>query len=159
MPQTSENIRNILADMLSEEHAHAGIEDAVKNFPFKKAGKKIRNIPYTVWQLLEHIRLTQFDILDFIQNPDYKEKNWPDDYWPDEKAPSSEKVWKDSLKQIRKDKKMLLDIVKNPKIILDKPLRAGYPQTLLREVILVIDHSSYHTGQIILLRRALNEWK
>ena len=116
---------------------------------------KAPNIPYTAWDLLEHMRIAQRDILDFIKIDDYIELNWPDDYWPDKNVEATEKEWSASIKMFFDDLNEIKQIVANPEIDLFISLPHGDEYNILREVLLVADHNSYHLGQLMSLQRAL----
>ncbi len=148
-----------LISLLTKANAHASFDDAIKNIPFVDLGKKPDNLPYSIWQLTEHIRFTQKDILDFSTNKNYKEHKWPDDYWIKEAAPANEETWKKSIASIKKDLKEFIELLKDKAAELTKPFEHGSGQTLLREALLIADHTSYHTGEIILLRRLMSNWK
>lgn len=147
-----------LIALLTKGNAHATFHDAVKNIPFEDLGKIVDNLPYSIWQITEHIQITQKDILDFSANKNYKELNWPDDYWPKEAAPKDESAWKNSLAKIDEDLNEFIELLKNTEDIY-KPFEHGSGQNLLREALLIADHNSYHTGEIIILRRLLGNWK
>ncbi len=156
--ETNDIIKELIS-LLTKANAHASFNDAISNIPFEDLGKKPNDLPYSIWQLTEHIRIAQNDILDFCINKDYKELEWPKDYWVKEDAPNNEATWKESIEKIKKDLKEFIELLKNKKDELTKPLEHGKGQTLLREALLIADHTSYHTGEIILLRRLLGNWK
>jgi uncharacterized damage-inducible protein DinB len=116
-------------------------------------------LPYSPWQLLEHLRLAQHDILDFCLNPSYEEMNWPDDYWPASPSPPSAAAWDDSVAAYRRDLEAMQRLAGDPKIDLFATIPHGSGQTYLREILLVVDHAAYHIGQIVLVRRSLGNWK
>lgn len=147
-----------LISLLKKGNAHASFQDAVKDIAFEDLGKKPNNLPYSIWQLTEHIRITQKDILDFSANKNYKELKWPDEYWVNADAPTNEAEWKNSLQKIDEDLDTFIEFLKNAEDI-TKPFEHGNGQNLLREAMLIADHTSYHTGQIIVIRRLLSEWK
>ena len=155
---TDDIIKTLIA-LLTKANAHAPFDDAVSNIPFEDLDKKPNDLPYSIWQLTEHIRFTQHDILDFSTNINYKEHKWPDDYWVKENAPANEAAWKESIASIKEDLKEFIEILKDKEADLTKPFEHGDGQTLLREAMLIADHTSYHTGEIILLRRLLGNWK
>ncbi len=125
----------------------------------KLRGAKLERLPYTAWQLLEHVRLAQWDILDFSHNPDYREKKFPDDYWPKTEAPPNEEAWRKSVAAFRHDLKEMQKLVENPKTDLFAKIPWGDGQTILREALLVADHNAYHLGQLVMLRRLLGAWE
>jgi DinB superfamily len=144
---------------LNGGNAHASFEDAVKNIPFKHLGEIPDGLPYSLWQLVEHLRLAQWDILDFCRNPDYRAMEWPAAYWPKEKAPAHAGDLKKSVDQILADRQAFIHLLREAGDDLHTQIPHGDGQTLFREAILIIDHNSYHTGEIVLLRRLLGDWK
>jgi len=150
-------LRRHLLGLLYMKDAHADFVTTVADFPVALRGKKIVGAPHTAWQLLEHLRLAQEDILDFSRNPDYVEKKFPEDYWPKTAAPPTDTAWDESVAQFRKDLGAMASLV--AKGDLKTPLPHGTGQTLLREVLLVADHNSYHIGQLMFLRKMLEARK
>ena len=148
-----------LEDALKKGNAHATFDEAVKNIPAEHLGKIPHGLPDSLWQLVEHIRITQWDILDFCRNPDYKSMNWPADYWPKEKEPAHKADFEKSVDQVIADRKAFIDLLHKAGDKLYETIPHGDGQTLFREAILIVDHTSYHTGEIILLRRLLGDWK
>ena len=146
-------IREQLLALLDGKNAHITFEGAIAEFPVERLNAKAAGIPYSAWDLIEHMRIAQYDILDFIRNPDYKEMKWPDDYWP--KTQAMEKQWHQSIRQFKDDLEALKTITGDPKTDLTGPLPHAPKYNILREILLVADHNSYHTGQIVALRRAL----
>jgi uncharacterized damage-inducible protein DinB len=147
-----------LISLLTKSNAHVSFNDAVKDIPFEDLRKRPNGLPYSLWQIVEHIRIAQKDMLDFSANKNYKELNWPEDYWPKNVAPGSEEEWNDCIKKINSDLNEFIDLLKNTDDI-SKPFEHGGGQTLLREALLIADHTSHHTGEIIVLRRLLGNWK
>lgn len=152
-------VRDLLGKALAWQDAHATFDDAVKDIPPEARGRVPEHLPYSAWQLLEHLRITQKDILDFCVDPDYEEMKWPDDYWPSSAAPSSDKVWADSISAFNEDRKKLQALAADTSVDLEAKIPHGSGQTYLRELVLVIDHTAYHVGQLVLLRRLLGLWK
>ena len=155
-------LRQQLKALLDGGQAHATFDQAVKDMPPKLQGVVPEGLPYSAWQLLEHIRLAQRDILDFSRNHDgsYRELKWPDGYWPKNPEPPDAHAWQKSVEQIVHDRKAfekLLDSVDDQNLI--KPFAWGKGQNLLREALLIADHEAYHVGELILLRRLLGAWK
>ena len=148
-----------LSDLILKGHAHASLDDALDNVPAKIRGVVPDKLPYSIWQLAEHIRLAQWDILDFSRNPNYKEMKWPDDYWPKKKAPKDAAEWEKTIKQIKKDRKEFIALLENEEADLYTPFAHGSGQNLLREALLIADHNSNHVGEIIVIRRLLGAWK
>jgi len=151
-------LRQHLAHVLEWKEAHAGLDAAFEAFPHELRGVRPSGFRHSAWELLEHTRLAQRDILDFVRDPEYPEKRWPDDYWPTAPAPTSEDAWEHSLRGYREDRAALRSLVLDPDADLLSPIPHGDGQTLLREVLLAADHAAYHTGQVVLLRRALGIW-
>ena len=148
-----------LEDLLTKGNAHVTLDDALNDIPFEILGERPADLPYSIWQLAEHLRIAQFDILDFSRNADYAHLKWPDDYWPKENYPASENDWQQCVDQIKADRKAFIDLLNSAANTLYEPIAHGTGQTLLREALVLADHNSYHTGQIILLRKLLNAWK
>ncbi|MEN3339627.1 MAG: hypothetical protein V7647_3303 [Acidobacteriota bacterium] len=152
-------IRQHVGRLLAWEDAHAGFDTAVEGVPAGSWGVKPEGLPYTPWQLLEHLRRTQHDILEFCRNPEYHELNWPDDYWPGSPEPPSPAAWDDSVAQFRQDRTALQQMATDPDVDLTATIPHGSGQTYLRELLLVADHSAYHVGELIVVRRLLGIWK
>ena len=155
--QTDEALRNLLVSFLEGE-AHLSLADALKGFPVKDINVKPRNVPYTFWHLLEHIRIAQWDIVDFVKNPYYKELRFPQDYWPAPKAKATRKDWMNTIARIEADTREMIAIVKDPKTDLHAKIPHGDGQTYIREILLVADHNAYHLGQLVLVRQQLGAW-
>jgi hypothetical protein len=154
----ADSIRTVIARLLDWEDAHAGFEKVVSRFPRELRGQVPHGLPYSPWQLLEHLRLTQQDILDFCLNPSYEERHWPDDYWPKTPSPPSATAWDRSVEGFRVDREALKQLALNPSIDLLGKVPAGEGQTYLRELLLVADHTAYHLGELVVVRRALGTW-
>jgi len=155
-------LRRELITLLDGGKAHATFDDAVKGFPAKLLGVVPEGLPYSAWQIVEHLRIAQRDILDFSDNGDgsYKPMKWPDDYWPKEAAPANAKAWDESLAAIRADRKVfdkLLHEADDAELV--KAFPWGDGQNLLHEALLIADHNAYHTGELIVVRRLLGAWK
>lgn len=148
-----------LIDLLRKGNAHASFDKAVANVSLEVAGAKPDKIPYSIWQLVEHIRIAQHDILEFSKGPDYKSPKWPDDYWPEEITPKNVAAWKASLDQIKSDREEFISMLRDHDNDIYKIFRHGTGQTLLKEGLVLADHNSYHTGEIIIIRRLLGDWK
>jgi uncharacterized damage-inducible protein DinB len=154
-----DSLRSHVLELLKGGHAHADLETALKGLPVKLRGKKPKSAEHSVWQLLEHIRIAQRDILEFSRNPKHVSPPWPKGYWPATEAPPSASAWNNSLRQVREDLKAMEKLVASPKTELLLKIPHGDGQTILREALLLADHTSYHVGQILLLRRLLGAWK
>lgn len=155
---TDAQIREQLVRLLSWKEAHVGFDGAVADIPPDFHGRQPSGL-HSPWQLLEHLRITQHDILDFCLNPKYEEIHWPDAYWPPSAAPPSSEAWDESVAQFRRDREALQQLAADPTIDLAAKIPHGSGQTYLREVVLVADHSSYHVGQLVFVRKALGIWK
>jgi hypothetical protein len=151
-------LRNHLVDLLIGRNAHVDIESALKGLPAKLRGAKPKGSPHTLWQLLEHIRIAQWDILEFSRNKKHVSPPWPEGYWPKTDAPPSPAAWSKSLKQVRDDLKSMEKLVRNKKSDLFRPIPHGDGQTLLREALLLADHNAYHVGQLVTVRKLLDAW-
>jgi hypothetical protein len=153
-------LRRELIAALKGGNAHARFEDVVAEFPAHLQAEKA-GLPYSAWQLLEHVRLAQNDILRFSANHDgsYKEMNFPDDYWPKAAAPPDSAAWDNSVKSVLADRDAMIQLVGDSKNDLAAAFPWGDGQNLLREAVLVIDHNSYHLGELLALRRLLGIWK
>jgi uncharacterized damage-inducible protein DinB len=151
-------MRATMAKLLDWEDAHAGLEKVVAGLSPELRGQAPNGLPYSPWQLLEHIRLTQHDILEFCRNPSYEELDWPGDYWPKSASPSSGEAWDKSVAAVRQDREALKQLALNPGIDLLARVPAGDGQTYLRELLLVADHTAYHLGELVVVRRALGAW-
>lgn len=147
-----------LADFITKGNAHVTFDEAVENVSFENIGIKPNNLPYSIWMLTEHIRIAQADILDFSMNSSYKELKWPDQYWPIVAMPENEMVWQKCLDQIAHDRNQFINLLNQPGVDLFTPFPHGNGQNLLREALLIADHNSYHTGEIVTIRRLLNDW-
>lgn len=148
-------VRKHLDSLLGMEGAHISFDEAVKNFPAHLRGVKPNGAPHSAWELLEHMRIAQNDILDFSRNPGYKEKAWPDDYWPATAAPPDDKAWDHSIRQFRHDLAEIQKLIADHSSDLLAKIPHGDGQTLLREALLVADHNAYHLGQLMFLRKTL----
>jgi DinB superfamily len=150
-------VREFLATMLAWKDAHAGFDAAVEGIPEEFRGKRAG--AHSPWELVEHIRIAQHDILDFSRNKDYEEMEWPKDYWPRSPAPSSAVEWNRSIEAFRKDREALGQLALDTSIDLTATIPHGSGQTYLREIVLAADHTAYHVGQLILVRQLLGIWK
>jgi hypothetical protein len=151
-------LRAQVAALLDWEDAHVGFARAVKGIAPRFRGVVPDGLPYSAWQLVEHLRITQADILEFCRRPDYREKKWPDDYWPPSARPAGDSAWSRSIAGFRRDLKALQRLARDPRTDLFARIPHGSGQTCLRELLLVADHTAYHVGQIVIVRRALGIW-
>lgn len=152
-------LRSQLTKTLDWQDAHVGFDEVVADIPVHLQGVRPERLPYSLWQLIEHLRFTQRDILDFCQNPDYRQPEWPDDYWPDADAPPAPDSWRRSVDAFRADRKELIAMVADEALDLFAEIPHGEGQTYLREVLLAADHNSYHLGEMIAVRRLLGIWR
>jgi hypothetical protein len=159
MSEEDRAIRKALSEFLNGGNAHASVEDAVNDFPSSLYAKKPEGAPHTSWQLLEHIRITLHDLLEFCRNPNYHAPGWPDGYWPEKDAPESTEDWNKSVKALKRNLNGLEQLVKSPDVNLTAKIPWGEGQNILREILLAGDHTSYHVGQLIMLRKQLGAWK
>jgi hypothetical protein len=151
-----------LLKLLEGKQAHATFEAAVQDMPASLRGSVPENLPYSAWQIVEHIRIAQRDILDFSRNENgtYRPRKWPAGYWPDAPEPPNPDAWDDAIHQIQQDRKDFEQLLKNAThASLVEPFPWGEGQNLLRETLLIADHNAYHTGELIVLRRLLGAWK
>jgi hypothetical protein len=152
-------LRSQISAFLGWPDAHARFDDAVKGVPAALRGVVPDGMPYSLWQLVEHLRFTQADILEFCVSPRYRAKKWPADYWPSAPAPRRAGGWSQAIAAVRADRTALQRLARDPSIDLFAPVPHGSGQTYLRELLLVADHTSYHVGQLIAVRRLLGIWK
>jgi uncharacterized damage-inducible protein DinB len=152
-------LREQFATLLDSKHAHATFDAAVKGMPPRLRGVVAAGWEYSAWQLVEHIRIAQADILEFCVARTYRTKRWPADYWPSRPAPRAAGAWTTSLARYRRDLAALQRLARNPRIDLTAAVPNGTGQTYLREILLVADHTAYHVGQIVALRRQLGVWR
>jgi hypothetical protein len=148
-------LRAHLDNLLRMEGAHIAFDDAIEGFPAALRGAKPAGTPHSAWELLEHMRIAQEDILDFSRNPEYREKAFPDDYWPATETPPSEEAWQRSVQQFRTDLKEMRELIANSAHDLFARIPHGDGQTVLREALVVADHNAYHLGQLMFLRKLL----
>ena len=154
----SDPLRTHLLKLLDWQDAHANFDSATRDLPPELRGKQPPGLPHSPWQMVEHLRFTQRDILDFCRNPSYREPKWPDEYWPTSAAPPTTGAWDESVAGFRADLEAIKQLVRDPETDLFATIPHGQGQTYLREVLLVADHNAYHVGQIVLARRLLNAW-
>lgn len=151
-------LRNQIEKLLTAEQAHRSFDAAVANFPSSLVGRTPGGVPHSAWQIVEHIRIAQRDILDFCTEGAYRELTWPGEYWPASSAPPDDTAWKESIAAVKRDRVRLIELLHDPSIDLNGHVPNGHGQTYLREFLLVADHNAYHVGQLILLRKLLGCW-
>jgi hypothetical protein len=155
----SDPVREQVVKLLEGGQAHVTFDAVVKNFPAKLRGAKPEGAPHTAWELLEHMRIAQWDILEFSRHAKHVSPKWPEGYWPKTEKPPSDEAWTASIARIKKDLADMQKLVEDPKTDLYAKIPHGTGQNILRESLLVADHNSYHIGQLLLLRRLLGAWK
>jgi DinB superfamily len=155
---SSSQLRQHVLELLRGGHGHADFETAIRNLPAAARGKRPKGAGHSPWEILEHLRIAQWDILDFSQNPGYQHLPWPEGYWPKTAAPPDDKAWDTSVRAFRKDFKAMCALVEDPSTDLYAKIPHGSGQTILREALLTADHNAYHLGEMVLVRRLLGEW-
>ena len=158
MTNESAALREQLRRILSWQDAHVGFEKAVEGLAPRHRGVRVSGFPHSAWELVEHLRITQRDILDFCRDPSYEEPTWPDDYWPSSPEPPSDQAWDDSVAAFREDRAALEALAIDESIELFAKIPHGTGQTYIRELLLVADHNAYHLGQLVVVRQQLRAW-
>ena len=151
-------LREHVVYLLGGGGAHAKFDQVIAGIPPKLRGQKPSGLPHSLWMLLEHLRMAQWDILEFSRNPKHVSPKWPEGYWPPTEAPAKAADWNASIKKFRQDLKVMQDLVKDPKTDLFAKISWGDGQTVLREALLLADHNAYHLGQMLDARRLLGAW-
>jgi hypothetical protein len=154
----AKQLREHLLDLLGGGGAHLAFDQAVADLPATLRGARPPRVPHTPWRLVEHMRIAQWDILEFCRNPKHISPEFPAGYWPKRDAPPDEQAWEGSLAHFREDLEAMRRLVADPAIDLLAKIPHGQGQTVLREALLVADHNAYHLGQLIVVRRALGAW-
>jgi hypothetical protein len=152
------SLRKHLVYLLRDGGAHVDFDAAIARFPAAQRGARIAGAPHTAWQLLEHLRIAQWDILEFSRNSAHVSPKFPDGYWLHTDSPPSARAWSESVRTFQKDLRAMIRLVSNPKTDLFARIPHGDGQTILRETLLVADHNAYHIGQLVLLRKLLDAW-
>lgn len=155
MTNNEKALREQLVRLLDWDSAHARFNDAVKDFPAELRGTRPAGAPHSAWELLEHLRITLWDILEFSRDAKHVSPEWPSGYWPSTAAPPAETAWDESADAYRRDLKALADLAADEAIDLYARIPHGDGQTILREIVLAADHNAYHVGQLMLVRRTL----
>jgi hypothetical protein len=161
MPDAKDNdkaLREHIVYLLQDGGAHAKFDDVITDVPTELRGKQPAGLPHSLWMLLEHMRIGQWDILEFSRNAKHLSPEWPKGYWPKTDLPPSAAAWDESVKSFRADLKAMADMIKNPKTDLFARIPWGDGQTILREALLAADHNAYHLGQMLDARRLLGAW-
>jgi hypothetical protein len=159
MADKDKALREHLIYLLGGGGAHVDFESAVKDVPPELRGKIPPNAMHSLWGILEHLRIAQWDILDFSRNAKYEALKWPDEYWPKTEAPPDDRAWNQSIKRFRADLEAMKKLVSDPKTDLYAKIPHGEDQTILREALLIADHNAYHLGEFVIVRRLLGNWK
>jgi DinB family protein len=152
-------LRDHLVELLGEGHAHVTFKDVIADWPPQLRGAKPPGQPFTPWRLLEHIRIAQWDILEFTKSAKHVSPAWPAGYWPQSDAPPDAGAWDESVAQVARDLRAMQRLVRDPATDLFARIPHGSGQTVLREALLVADHNSYHVGELVLLKRLLGAWE
>jgi hypothetical protein len=157
---TSDTIlRQQLVKLLLEGQAHMTFDEAIANFSEAHFNSRAPNVTYTFWHLLDHIRICQWDILDYCRNADYKELKFPDDLWQPAPATTNTEGWQKTIAEFRADRQALVDLVQNPATDLTAQIPHGYAgHNILREILVVADHNAYHVGEFAILRQTMQLW-
>ena len=150
--------RQQLLELLGDGHAHMTLADAVKDFPPEHFNTRPPNVPYSFWHLLEHLRITQRDILDYIKEATYEEMSWPRDYWPTPDATTDAAGWEATIQGFEEDLAEVRAIVADESNALSMPAPTGAHQSLIREVLTIADHNAYHIGEFAILRQVTGTW-
>ena len=157
MESKDEFIIGELTKLLLGGSAHISLKDALKGLKPGSRGAKVEHMPYTIWQLVEHIRIAQWDMLMFSKDAEHKSPKWPEEYWPTQTAPANENAWKGSLSQINSDLDEFIELMEHSDIY--QKLQHGDGQSILREALQIADHNAYHIGEIVAIRRMLGDWR
>lgn len=148
-----------LIRLIETSHAHVTLQDALTSLPEEARNAKPSGVPYSIWQLVEHMRIAQADIVDFSASADYPVLDWPKDYWPDDSETATNEAWDATLEQLEEDKQRFFELLRNPDSDLFAPFPWGDGQTLFREALLISDHNAYHVAEIVVIRRLLGNWR
>lgn len=152
-------VRTQLVNLMIKRQAHLLFEDAIADFPEDQINVKPPKVTYTFWHLIEHVRICQWDILDYIRNPKYVTPEWPKDYWPDPESRTDLAGWKKTVEQFYADRQALVDLIQDPATDLYAQIPHGQPgHNILREILIVADHNAYHIGELGILRQSMGLW-
>jgi len=157
MEKQHQTIVDELTKLLLGGNAHVSFPDSVKGLKPELRSVKPEGMPYSIWQLVEHIRIAQWDMMAFCKDADHKSPKWPEEYWPKESGPEDDSAWEASLSQINDDLDEFIELMEHSDIY--QPLQHGTGQNILREALQIADHTAYHTGEILAIRRILHNWK
>lgn len=153
---SDQSLRDHVLYVLRGEGAHVTLEDFVASFPTEFCGQRLDGLPYTAWQVLEHMRIAQWDILEFSRNPKHVSPKWPEGYWPPKQQVGTPELWQESVEKFRSDLKQMENVVADPSTDLLAKIPHGTGQTILREALLIADHNAYHLGVLVVMRRILS---
>ena len=156
---SDKSLREHLLKLLEGGHAHVIFEAAVKGIPAALRGKRPKGAGHSLWEILEHMRIAQWDILEFSRDANHVSPPWPDGYWPQTKGPPNAQAWNKSIRAFTADLEAMRKLVAAKTTDLYAPLPHGEGQTILREALLIADHNAYHLGELVLIRRLLGVWK
>ncbi len=146
-----------LVTLLQGGGAHVSLKEALKGLPAALRGVTANDLPYSIWQIVEHIRIAQWDMLEFSKDGSHQSPKWPEGYWTKEAAPATDSAWRKSIKQIESDREQFISLLEEADIY--APIPHGSGQTILREAMQIADHNAYHTAEIVVIRRLLGCWK
>ena len=155
MNQSDNALRDHVRYVLRGEGAHVAFDDFTAGFPIELCGQSVEGLPYTAWQVLEHMRIAQWDILEFSRDAKHVSPKWPEGYWPPKQQVGTPELWQESVEKFRSELKQMEDLVADPSTNLLAKISHGTGQTILREALLIADHNSYHLGALVVMRRIL----
>jgi hypothetical protein len=147
-----------LVSLLEKGNAHVSLDRTLQGIPLASLGETPPRLPYSIWQIAEHVRIAQWDLLEFSRNEKHISPQWPEGYWPKEAAPLNEDAWEQCVSQIKADRASFIALIKQAGVALYQPFKHGDGQSLLKEVLVLADHNSYHAGEIVIIRRLFNIW-
>ena len=157
MSQSDQSLRDHLLSVLRGEGAHITFEDVVRDFSADRCGQRVAGLPYTAWQVLEHMRIAQWDILEFSRDAKHVSPPWPKGYWPEQEKVGTPELWQETVEKFRADLKQMIELVSDPATDLLARISHGTGQTILREALLIADHNSYHLGALVVISRMVQE--
>ena len=158
MPDPLASLRDHLRDFLLKGNAHLDFDKATEKLPVDLRGAKLPDVPHSPWRLVEHMRIAQWDILEFCRNPQHQSPEFPDGYWPQSDAPPDDLAWDKTIARFRSDRQAMVDLIESLESDLFAPILGGDGQTLLQEALLIADHNAYHLGELVVVRRGLGAW-
>ena len=157
-PADDTALRDLLGRLLAWEDARVGLDTAIADIPRAARGRRPKGLPHSPWEILEHLRRAQHDILSFCVSDDYMAHTWQDDYWPPSPEPPSAAAWEESFRKFRRDREALTRLATDPSTDLGARVPNGTDQTFLRELLLAADHTAYHVGELVVVLRLLGVW-